>query len=110
MLKRSWGTVWAQSQNKTKEIQFGAVGTVEAQLGHIWGTIVYVNVPQLCPNCAQTSFFLVCPEIVVQLCPNCASTVPQLCPIDFMPQLCPTPAVPQLCPNCARDFSILCPN
>ena len=36
------------------------------------------NVPQLCSNCAQTNFSLVCPEIVPQLFLNCASTVPQM--------------------------------
>ena len=43
------------------------------------------NVPQMCHNCAQTKFSLVCPDIVPQLCPNCfclncASAVLRLCP------------------------------
>ena len=55
------------------------------------------NVPQLCPDCAQTNFSLVCPQIVLQLCPYCASTMPQL----LLPQLFPNCAQVTLCPNCA---------
>ena len=60
----------------------------------------------MCLNCAQTSFSLVCPEILYQLCTNCfclncAPTVPQV-------TLCPNCA--RLCLNCARKFSRLCPN